>query len=495
MDALLSAVASDLVGRFISFLVARFQPPDDPDDAARLRRLLLRAGAVVEEADARLVTAQGMLLQLQSLRCAMYRGYYVLDTLDIHAAGGGAATAKRQPPSGRRRLQTLQLVVESLETTLRNAKEFLDLLTRCPAVPSRPYGTYLFMERCMFGRRAEKELVVSFLLEPCSSSVSMDVLPIIGAYDVGKRTLVHHACADDRVRGHLSQVLQLDGDALTVDDHQQLAGHLPPPGGGTTLIVVEYKSESVDVAAWRRLCASVRRATVDAKVIVVGRTEQIARLGTAPPLRLRSLRREEYWYFFRVLAFGSADPADHPALLPLARRMVAKVRRSFMAANVFTRLLRANLSAPFWLGVLQLLSRSVPHHAAAFGAHPWELIAQCRPYYIHNYSGGPLFLCYEQYKSPAAAAPRPECCMQNIMDGSMKPGPGGEVQVLIWQSPVPPHYDYLLKCRLLEEKTQTPPQPMLEQGTKQLKRKRRSRTQHTSSSSSLSLSSPSDEGL
>jgi hypothetical protein len=31
--------------------------------------------------------------------------------------------------------------------------------------------------------------------------------------------------------------------------------------------------------------------------------------------RLTRLRREEYWYFFRVLAFGSANPYDqHPDL-------------------------------------------------------------------------------------------------------------------------------------------------------------------------------------
>ncbi|KAL6850546.1 hypothetical protein ACP4OV_021173 [Aristida adscensionis] len=480
MDALLSAVASELVGRFISFLLSRCQTDAAPDDAARLRRLLLRASAVVEEADSRLVTTPAMLLQIQSLRWAMYRGYYVLDTLIVD---GAAVKARRWLPASPPGLQDMRVVVESLEATLRNMKESLELLMRCPPLPRRPYGTYLFMERCMFGRHVEKELVVSFLLQPRSPAVPVEVLPIIGPYDVGKRTLVHHACAEDRVRGHLSQILQLDGDALAADDHQ-LHSHLAPSAGKPTLIIVEYNGEAVDDAAWGRLCDAVRRAGVEAKIIVVGRTEQVARLGTTAPLRLRGLRREEYWYFFRVLAFGSADPADHPALLPMARRMAANVRRSFMAANIFTRLLRANLSAAFWLGVLRILTESVPEHVAAFGAHPWELIGQCRPYHIHNYNGGPVFVCYDQHKAPAAPTPRPGCRMEDILDGSMKAdGPGGEVQVLIWQSPVPPHYDYMLRCRLLEEKASLP-QPVPQDSIKQVKRKRGSGTQHAASTSS-----------
>jgi hypothetical protein len=43
--------------------------------------------------------------------------------------------------------------------------------------------------------------------------------------------------------------------------------------------------------------------------------KQVSSLGTGDVVRLTRLRREEYWYFFRVLAFGSANPYDqHPDL-------------------------------------------------------------------------------------------------------------------------------------------------------------------------------------
>ncbi|WVZ71770.1 hypothetical protein U9M48_020313 [Paspalum notatum var. saurae] len=82
MDMVLSAVGGDLVSRFMSFIIKKFQTPviTTGDDRARLQRLLLRAGTIVEEADGRRVSSHGMLLQLRQLKEAMYRGYYELDT-------------------------------------------------------------------------------------------------------------------------------------------------------------------------------------------------------------------------------------------------------------------------------------------------------------------------------------------------------------------------------------------------------------------------------
>jgi hypothetical protein len=70
-----------------------------------------------------------------------------------------------------------------------------------------------------------------------------------------------------------------------------------------------------DVAAWGKLYRFLRRGAhgSSSKVILISRMEQVS--GTGDVVRLTRLRREEYWYFFRVLAFGSANPYDqHPDL-------------------------------------------------------------------------------------------------------------------------------------------------------------------------------------
>ncbi|KAF8678613.1 hypothetical protein HU200_046232 [Digitaria exilis] len=88
METLVSAIVGDLISRSISFVVDRFCDRRrvggggiDQDSPKRLRRALVRVQAVVEEADRRRVTNQAMLRQLQLMRDALYRGYYLLSAI------------------------------------------------------------------------------------------------------------------------------------------------------------------------------------------------------------------------------------------------------------------------------------------------------------------------------------------------------------------------------------------------------------------------------
>jgi len=257
MDAVLSAVASDLISRFISFLLQRSQQAHRAAAAAatpRLQRLLLRARTVVEEADGRRIANHGMLAQLKQLRDSMHRGFCMLDTSQAclprpgGGGGGGVEEVSRQ-----HELQAQ--IMDELEAVLDDMKEFLLLLMQCPPIARQPYSAYLFMERCMFGRRMEKEHIVSFLLNPCSS---LDVLPVTGPFYIGKSTLVEHACREEAVRRSFSNILRLSSDDLNdlagsdsaMDDHK-LGSH------GRSLMVVEF-GQDTDLAAWGKLHQSLR---------------------------------------------------------------------------------------------------------------------------------------------------------------------------------------------------------------------------------------------
>ncbi|RLN22373.1 disease resistance protein RGA2-like [Panicum miliaceum] len=167
-----------LGGRLIAFLVRKYLEPGAAEDAVRLRRALLRAGAIVEEAEGRQIANRAALLQLDQLRRDMCRGAYVLDVDALRRRAGDSrqrhATART---FSRLRLGTeggLSVVVESLEAELSDMRELVVLLSGCPRVARQPYSAYLLMESCMFGRQMEKEQIVSFLLRP---SQDLDVLP------------------------------------------------------------------------------------------------------------------------------------------------------------------------------------------------------------------------------------------------------------------------------------------------------------------------------
>uniref|UniRef100_A0A8R7PL79 Rx N-terminal domain-containing protein n=1 Tax=Triticum urartu TaxID=4572 RepID=A0A8R7PL79_TRIUA len=95
MEVAMSAVAGELVSRFISLLMSKYHSSihaqsKEQNLAKRLRHLLLRVGTVVEEADGRYITNFGMLAQLKMFSEAMYGGYRVLDTLMYHALRNSA---------------------------------------------------------------------------------------------------------------------------------------------------------------------------------------------------------------------------------------------------------------------------------------------------------------------------------------------------------------------------------------------------------------------
>ncbi|EEE54868.1 hypothetical protein OsJ_02358 [Oryza sativa Japonica Group] len=87
-------------------------------------------------------------------------------------------------------LKKIQVTVGSLESTIGDMKEFVVFLMDCPRILRQPYITYLFMERCMFGRHKEKAHIISFLMQPSNST--LEVLPVIGPREIGKKTLVAH---------------------------------------------------------------------------------------------------------------------------------------------------------------------------------------------------------------------------------------------------------------------------------------------------------------
>uniref|UniRef100_A0A0D9Y685 Rx N-terminal domain-containing protein n=1 Tax=Oryza glumipatula TaxID=40148 RepID=A0A0D9Y685_9ORYZ len=459
MDALLAAVASDLVGRLISFLISKWQEhrAGDDDGASRLQRALLRARVVMEEAEGRQVTSPAMLLQLRRLSWEMCRAAYALDALRIRAAAAAAASRRR-----RRRCQPLLLslggdgdvatAVESLEAALGGAKELVVLLGGCPRLSRQPYSAYLFMERCMFGRQMEKEQIVDFLLRPACSSAgdpNPGVLPVVGGPEVGKRTLVEHVCIDERVRQYFAKIHRLSSDDLMAagddDEHRRLG--IDP--SSRSLVVVDVIGD-VDEEPWRRLCSSVRRENGDGKVVIICRTaEHAARLGTAPrPVTLDNLRRPELWYMFRVLAFGGADPEDRPELVAIAAELFEGVKHLAMIAAVNTQAaaLRADMTARSW----RRIARAAIDAHGGRGEHG-PVRDEDDSYYMYRPSmDAPHCLFYDRRKlttrAPAAST-TPTVTMQDLLTGRVVPGVDTpRFDVLVWRSPIPPYCSYVATC-------------------------------------------------
>ncbi|CAD6258078.1 unnamed protein product [Miscanthus lutarioriparius] len=191
MEALISAVAGELVSRFISFVAQNFCDRTlNEDDHTRLEHVLLRTHTIVEEAEGRCITNRGMLLQLKMLMEGMYEGHYVLDRFKIQSAEEGevshqnrkfdisiltaakrlrftSATTKGTPVTfGTGSTASLKGVLDSLEAKIQDMREFVMLLGSCPRLPRGAFGSmdpHEHPKLASLGMQLAAELKGSFL--------------------------------------------------------------------------------------------------------------------------------------------------------------------------------------------------------------------------------------------------------------------------------------------------------------------------------------------
>ncbi|KQJ99844.1 hypothetical protein BRADI_3g45550v3 [Brachypodium distachyon] len=463
-DAIVGAIMGEAVNRSISFLVSKWRSPTEEE---RLRRLLLRVGSMVEEAEGRHITNQAMLLQLHTLRMAMHRGYYTLDTFRCPAPDqlhrGHSFALSNVCPAKRLRVGSpneQQGVLASLEAAVQVAgPELATLSGGYPRLFRQPYSMYLLMDRCMFGRQMEMEHVVNFLLQAEADEQRLGVLPIVGPGKVGKSTLVHHACADERVRGgHFSRIVffMSSRDYLTAVES---SAALVPDGADhqRVLIIVELDGD-VDEGSWKKLRSASERLRVGhgSKMLVTSRSDKIESLGTTLPLRLSFFTPETYWYFFKARIFGSADLTEHPKLVSTAMEIARELNGCFVAANIFRGILKSSMNPRFWSLTLTTFKEFRQKNLFLFSTvHPVDPWEADKPVHVPtprskptSPPGGYSFVILGNYETASvhSGAEAPAVSVQDVLYGGARPQ--GKFNVLACTSHIPPHYSYAYNCEV-----------------------------------------------
>ncbi|KAF7005654.1 hypothetical protein CFC21_020762 [Triticum aestivum] len=355
----------------------------------RLQHLLMRAGTIIEEADTRYITNSRMMMQVKTLLEAMYHGYSVLEKLRYCAlqdsAGSDKASIndssssslqfipfKRSRTTSKKDDKAMCLeshgALERLENAIANMVEFIVLLGGCERMSRRPYDVYLYTDNFMFGRRAEKQKPLSFLLENNNSpgDHALAVLPIICGVDVGKKTLVAHVCGDERLSSRFSSILRLNGhNLLTILDHGRTMSV-------TMLVIIEFASDVGD-DEWKMFHSFLIRMSRGSKIIIISKLKRLAQFGSVQPIFLSVLSYNELRCLFKKLAFGSVDLAEHPRLVQIAddfSKVLYIVPSTLLATNTLAHVLRKNLSVRFWLCILDKVIRYAKRNVSTYGVHP-----------------------------------------------------------------------------------------------------------------------------
>nr|CAB3456177.1 unnamed protein product [Digitaria exilis] len=463
-----------------------------------LQRLLIRAHVIVEESQERIVTNQAMLRQLNRLQKEMYRGYHTLDNLRCRApdadgddhnravAAGRSFTASRFNPAKRLRLrggssssqhERAIEVLGDLEAAIRDVRELVMFLSGCPRLCRQPYTVHLLVGKCMFNRQMEMEQIMEFLLR---SSVEEEeeapaVLPIIGPGKVGKTTIIEHACNDQRVRSHFSQILRFSQDGLRdvktiptlgdcgvikLDDDDDYDDRAVVGGEKmTTLVIIEVAGD-IDEGVWEKLYSDCRHQTGwGSKILVASRSDKIARFGRATqtqPLTVRFFTEEAYWFFFKARTFGSTDMKDHPKVAAIAMDLARELNGCFFGASLFGRLLKANFDARIWSRALATLREFHRMNRLVFGADLVDIWQAVGPVFVRrsNDASSEHFVILDDYQTVSVeedSAPSSEDPQLSILDlffGENDVRPCGRFNVLAYRSHVPPRYSYMMTCEV-----------------------------------------------
>lgn len=423
----------------------------------RLQHLLMRASTIIEEADTRYITNSGMLMQLKMLSEAMYRGHRMLDQSRYRALQDGAGfsevssndlfssslySAKRSRGTTHKAAHLESHgALESLEIAFANMKEFVVLLGGCERMSRRPYDVYLYTDNFMFGRHAEKQELSSFLLHHNNApgDHAPAILPIIGGAAVGKKTLVAHVCGDERVRSRFSSVLHLNGgNLMRILDHGKTMEEM-------MLVIIEF-SFDIGQDDWEKFHSFATRMHRGSKIIIVSRHRTLAQLGSVKPIFLSALSYDELRHLFKMLTFGSVDPAEHPRLVRIAdefAKVLQNMQGSLVAMNVLADLLRRNLDVQFWLHILDKGIRMVKRNISIYGVHPSMLclhIGQGRPIDITDLALHPLSMTpYTAYVSIKKESPS-VTFGDLITDPSVRPK--GDFTLIAWESRMRPHHSF-----------------------------------------------------
>ncbi|XBI97618.1 hypothetical protein VPH35_017955 [Triticum aestivum] len=393
---------------------------------------------------------------LKMLSEAMYKGYRVLDTLRYKTLQDSACfdkvsindssssslylaiPFKRSRTYREKDDKAMCLesdgVMESLETIVAHMAEFVVLLGGCERMSRRLYDVYLYTNSYRFGRHAEKQRLLTFLLEHNipPGDHALEVLPIIGGVGVGKKTLVAHVCGNERVRSRFSSILHLNGDNLmTILDHGRTMF-------GMMLVVIEFASD-VDDDDWKRFHSFLIRVSRGSKIIIVSELTRLARFGSVQPIFQSVLSYDELRYLFKTLAFGSVDPIEHPQLVQIAdgfAKELHTMQGALVATNMYADVLRRNLDVQSWRCILDRGIRYVKRNISIYGVHPSTLLEQGHLVDITDFTLHPLSM--RRYTINASIKEESPSMTLGELLANPSVRPNEDFILISWESRIPP---------------------------------------------------------
>ncbi|XP_028754371.1 putative disease resistance protein RGA3 [Neltuma alba] len=232
--------------------------------------------------------------------------------------------------------------------------------------------TSIITQTPLYGREADKEKIVNFLVGDASNLEDVPVYPIIGIGGLGKTTLAQHVFHDERVVNHfelriwvcVSEDFSLkrmskaiiesatSGHACADLDLEPLLRRLQEVLGRKKYLLVLDDVWNDNQEQWDKLKSVLACGSKGASILVTTRLRKVVSIaGTVSiPYELSQLSEDDCWELFRQRAFGSEEE-EREELITIGREIVRKCNGVPLAAKTLGSLLRFQSNEKEWLRI------------------------------------------------------------------------------------------------------------------------------------------------
>ncbi|KAK1684152.1 hypothetical protein QYE76_045000 [Lolium multiflorum] len=370
------------------------------EDVDRLRSTLSRVHALVERGEQWRFTSPGIADLLTQLKDAAYDAEDLAEEL----ATSEKQSSQRLFPSVRSFLRGLVTGAADRARGVRSRLEYASAdLERAIAALDAPGGkatarrtlreTSSFIGRpVVLGRDLEREDVVRLLLNPVRADDSggddcgnakrrknrdgVAVLAILGMGGVGKTTLAQVAYNEQRVHDHFDLRMwvclpeSLDVTLATKEIIESASkGAAAQPGlvnldslqvvvrdlvRSKKFLLVLDNAWCEDTVEFQTLVAPLKYGHPGSAILVTSRSCKVAdAAGASELVCLDGLPEEAYWELFKQYAFDDEDPAGHPELVAIGKKIAHKLKGSPLAAKTVGGALSSDMTAKHWSTVTE----------------------------------------------------------------------------------------------------------------------------------------------
>ncbi|KAF7005646.1 hypothetical protein CFC21_020754 [Triticum aestivum] len=212
---------------------------------------------------------------------------------------------------------------------------------------------------------------------------------------------------------------------------------------GMMLIVIEFVSD-IDDNDWEKFHSFLIKIGRGSKIIIVSRIKRLARFASVKPIFLSALSHDELRYLFKIMAFGSVDPTEHPRLLQLAdefAKVLHSMQASLVETTVFADALRRSLDVQSWCGILDTGIRFLKRNLSLYGMQPRiALLEQGHPVDITDVTSHPHIIA-PYTMNASIEKPQSVTATELLTDPSVRPK--GDFILILWESRIPPHESFV----------------------------------------------------